>query len=566
MSGSPHDPSAAAGQGDPADRPSQRIEGLGALWWLTRVRLRAGVRRRLHQMRSPKRALLTVLGVAFFGLAIAAQVAARDARVSTDFVPLLAGAFLVAFPCLMAWQATRQGVIHFKPEEIQFLFPAPITTRALVVMNVLNRLGRVLGLSLAISFFARPVGVGYLQAALCYSLLLSTASVMQIWIDVRLIGLPAEVRRRRSNWLGLLLLLGIAASIFAAWHADDRVVSPQILRYFVAPAAPFVAILTGRTPLAHPGALAALSAVLALLVFAATRVRVDIREAAHATSARMQRKLSRLAKGSLAGAPRASTSGRLLPMPPHLGGAGPHIWRQLTALSRSKRPFVSIIIFAIYMAVVLFFTRGGEHDAVTLARFGAIIGLGMVTMTGPMYIQADFRSDYDLLPWLRTLPTPPGWLAAGQLLGSVLVMFALQLLLGGWILFVVPASEIPRWLGALAVLPAFDLILLSVWNGAFLLYPVRMTNPGKMMGFGQAMRMYLVFFVVMLVVLAAVAVAAVMGLAAGWIARAASGQALAGYVAGGIVGYAALVAVAAVCVWLVGRIFIRVDPSRDLIA
>jgi hypothetical protein len=195
----------------------------------------------------------------------------------------------------------------------------------------------------------------------------------------------------------------------------------------------------------------------------------------------------------------------------------------------------------------------------------AAIGLiSVLTVAGPFYVQCDFRSDFAVLAWLRSLPTRPTMLALGQMLSSALIIYLFQFFLTAWILFVARGPELLAWIAVFVALPVFNLLQLSVWNGAHLLYPTQLIGRGGTPSPTQVVRWYLTIAAVLgllgTALLASVAVGfgthallMHMGVAVEW------SRPLAG-----LMGFATLCAVTAWSIVAVGRIFIRVDPARDL--
>ena len=102
------------------------------------------VRRR---MRGAKGALFTIGAVVVMLFLIVPQVAMRfsgrsleRATQSADSIRLWGPAILLAVSILGALSA--RGV-YFKPAEVDFLFPAPVSRRELLLYNVLSKLGTV---------------------------------------------------------------------------------------------------------------------------------------------------------------------------------------------------------------------------------------------------------------------------------------------------------------------------------------------------------------------------------------------------------------------------------------
>jgi hypothetical protein len=126
------------------------------------------------------------------------------------------------------------------------------------------------------------------------------------------------------------------------------------------------------------------------------------------------------------------------------------------------------------------------------------------------------------------------------------------------VLVVAPASHRLAWIGVLLALPAFTLLQLSVENAAFLIYPLRLVRVQRTgMSAMMVVRLYAVLAVKLLVLGIALAVPAALALLAHWL--------VGNRVLTGLVALIALGLVTATFVWLVGRIFLRVDPSRQAI-
>ncbi len=548
---------------------------MNALVLLLWLRLRGRVRAFARGLRRPSRlallvvALVAVAFVAWTGLHGRSSGAAQGQK---GVLPM--ACFLLGFATLATWASTRHGVIAFRPEEVHFLFPAPVTSRALLLTHVVTATVKAATGSFFFAVFLRPNGMRLLPALAGYGSCLVALALLQVRVDLSCLHLNAADRRRRARIVLLGLAGGLAAAVGAAFLLDGGVAGERLLRFALLPVAPFVAVITGAgaagAPALHLLAAAWLTertavllvlGIIAALAGGILAFRGDLREAAHTTSLTLHARIERIRRGrGLIDVPRALSGGRVLPMLPRLGGAGVHAWRQLTVLSRSRKSYLLLVFMTIFMglSVGTALEPGGEKVATAMLAF--------MIFVGPMYVQCDFRADYECLAWLRTLPTPPAILAAGQMLASSLVLYVLQLLLTGWVLVACPSAHRLAWAGVFLVLPVFNLLQLSVWNGFHLLYPVRLAaREGSPPGAVQVVRLYLVFFAVYAVVALAVAVGAALG-ALAWVGSgwAGSSHVQARMVFAGVAGFAALCAMTTACVWCVGRIFVRVDPARDL--
>ena len=522
-------------------------EGAGALWLLAKLRVRARCRGFLRSLRRPRRVILVLFFALVAGFLIFARTGGKGGVPGEFF-----GVFLLFFVVATVVGTVGNGAITFTPAEVHFFFPAPIGTRALICSHLVSGALKSASGALVFSLFIPPRDAPFLQVLFGYVTFFMTLVALGAVVDLRCLGLSRSARRRLalSTCLGLALLAG--GVVYATWRIDG-VVSPALVRHLGLPAAPFV-VLIGS----DDGGAVLLDALLlwgliAALVCEALRFKGDIREAAMATGARLR---ARLKRSGMAGPPvsalPARTRGQVLPMPPRLGGAGVHLWRQLTTLIRQRRSF-GMLIFACAVFA-------GTFTLMTPAEFGgeflAVMVLAIVATAGPFYVQCDFRSDHEALAWLKSLPTGATALAAGQMLASVVVLYVIQLLLGGWVILVAPPERRLLWAGVLLALPAVDLLQLCVENGAWLLYPHKLNPAHGTPGLVDIARMYALVMAKMLVMVLALATALVPAVLVH--------VALERPVVTGLVGLLSLHAAALAHVWIVGRIFIAVDPGRDL--
>lgn len=535
---------------------------------LVSLRFRGKLRAMTRGLRQPKRILMLIGGLTLmsFWIWATSHSSRSGGLLGGPHGHLALGAFLMFFPIISVWAAARQGVIAFSPEEVHFIFPGPVSTRVLLTTHLATNCFKSLTAAFFFALFIRPDGVSLAWAMFAYGLYLSFVVCLQVLIDIRFIGLAAPVRRRRAR----LLLAGMLATIgggvaLAALLTSDRGI--DLIYWAVLPARPFVALMEGHG-LTGTGVMAStLNAVGILVVIGAMAIKVlrfkgDVRESSHATSQKAQEKLRTIRRGKMfQDAPKERTSGSVIPMFPRLGGAGVHAWRQLSVLRRSRKSYTILIFMTLAMGVTFSFSARGEPTVI------AGIMLGVLSFAGPMYVQCDFRSDYECLAWMRSFPSPPGILAAGQLLSSAIVLYLLQLVLGGWVVFVCPADQLLAWAGVLLMLPVFNLLQLSVWNGAHLIHPVRLVNQAGTPSISHMLRVYLTMLGVFATLFIALAITTGFGALTWWLLDRVAGLGpLPGVqITAGLVALTALCTVTAICIWCVGRLFVRVDPSIDLV-
>jgi hypothetical protein len=524
-------------------------EGLGSLVLLARLSLRGRVRHLWRSLRQPKRLALVIVGFGLVALFMFAQTQGGGNPIfAGDQSAFVLPVFLSFFFASTTISAMANGTLVFTPPEVQFLFPAPIGTRALLLSRIASSSFKSASAAVIFTLFLRPAGVPAWRTLLGYLLVFETLVLLSIAVDLVYLGAPCKIRRRHAMGWTLTLLVAVGCSLLiarqmaGAWSTDVFGTVGFLAR-------PWAGVLTAIEPAAD---LAICFGVLIVLLWRILGFARPIREQAGATSEFMQEKLKRMSKGFvIPDRPRRETSGKLLPLLPHWGGAGPHIWRQLSVLRRKGLAYGMLIAFTVLIGGVITFVGPGFRPS---AGAGAM--LGMLLITGPMYVTCDFRSDYDNLAWLRSLPSSSTALAAGQILASALVLYGLQLLLTAWIVVVAPAEQRLWWVVALVLLPFLNILQLCVENGAYLLYPFRLDYTRGPPGAVEMARMYALMLAKLVALLLALTMAALPGLGVGWFLKSPE--------AGMAVSALALVLETCLMVTLVGRLFLRVDPSRDL--
>lgn len=560
-----------------------RTDGAAAMRLLVMLRLKGRMRALVRGMRQPKRLFMMLGGLALVAFWVWVQGSSDHSSrfIGGKYQEVFLGAFLMFFPIVSMWAAIRQGLIVYSPEEIHFLFPAPVSTRTLLATHLVTNSVKSLSAAFFFALFVRPDNVSFGWAVLAYGLYLAFVVCLQAAVDIGCIGMDTATRRRRARMVvgGILLVIGsgvaLAASLTQDAGVDPTTGAPlaavpvsgmDLMRWAVIPAQPFIALiqargLTGPGPMATALNIGGILALIGALAITVLRFRGDVRESSHATSATVAEKMRSIRAGKMfQDAPKESVGGSTLPMFPRLAGAGVHAWRQLSVLRRARKSYAILIFMALAMGVAFGIIKQNNPVAV------ASIMLGVLSFAGPMYVQCDFRSDYESLAWMRSFPTPPGVLAAGQLLSSAIVLYLMQVVLGGWVIFVCPSEQRLAWVGVFVMLPVFNLLQLSVWNGAHLIHPIRPASAAGAPGIAQMLRVYLVMMGVMATLFTAIGISVGFGALTWWLLDrvAGLGPVTGVWISAGLIGLSALCTVTAICIWCVGRVFVRIDPNIDL--
>lgn len=453
--------------------------------------------------------LLIALGVAMRWLPGAAE--GRPA-VSPELLRSLGPLFVIALALLATLTG---GGLYFKPAEIDFLFPAPLGRRQLVLYNVLAR-ARMALLSafwIALLTLLRRDGfvqllVGSFLALVFLQVLSQLAAVASAWLGARL---PRAVRLGLGGALALLLVAGLARG------AAPGAISLEStgLRALAWVARPPFEVMTAESYTVMIAWTGASLAVLLVLGLAIASLDVVFREAVISRSRRRERELARMRSGGGAFAGGPARSRLSLPRFPLLEGAGPLAWRQSVELLRNPRGVVTMaIVVAMTAAVAIyapFVTGSGSGESLPISAL-AWTGVGAVvaaTLFMTDNFAFDFRRDLDRMAFLKALPVSPLALVAGQL-ATVAVFRGLVQLLGiGAIALATGAISLSAWLAAAAVALPASWAAASIDNLVFLVLPYRVVpaDPGD---FGFVGRIMLVMGVklVALALLAALALAA----------------------------------------------------------
>jgi hypothetical protein len=505
------------------------------------------------------------------------------------------GAIVIFVLVLSAWIFPHQrAALVFTEAEIAFLFPAPVTRRALIHFKLLKS-------QVAILFTV-------LLLTLLTGRLFSSAGWMRVlgwWIILATLNLhflgasfarTLLLERGFSNWLRrglvvLLLALLIAVSAYWArqtmappaladftdWRAWrdylDMLVTAPPLSYLLYPIRvvlhPYLANSTAEFLTALAPALAVIGAHYAWVVLS----NVAFEEASLDVSRRMAEKIA------------AARAGRGLDVGPRKGARAPFslgptglspvafLWKNLIGAQTAfrARTVVVLLIPLIVIAVVAgkSASRGGMFLATTtLVLF---ICYTWSLFIGAQLVRCDFRKDLASMDMLKLFPLR-GWeIVVGELLAPLAILTVLQ-----WILLLLltvfaglgGATNLPRlpvvWVVVAGILtPFWNALVLLIPNAAVLLFPgwfqTRLDAPQGIEVMGQ--RLLLVFgqFVVVGVALTPAAVAFGLGFVPLQIAGAGSVAPLAGSIAAALV----MAGEIALGIWSVGKLYDRFDLSGD---
>jgi ABC-2 type transport system permease protein len=596
---------------------------LGALLYLRVTSLKNQLLSRLKRLRNPKYLAGAIAGLVYmyffffrhlFATSGSGQGRKRAAAgavqvLPTDFtgtLPLVLGlgALLVLAIILLAWvlPSDRPG-LRFSEAETAFLFPAPLSRRALINFKLLSSQFSILFTSLFFSLISNRwtfLGGNALTHALGWWVVLST-------INLHFTGAALTISRLVENGVSplrrrLYVLAGIgvviAATLAWVWHTItspraedlagfvpfmhyllgilDHGVLGAVLLPFKFVLGPFLAPTTRDFLIALPPALLVIVGHYSWVL----RMETSFEEASLALAEKRTATITAMREGKRFDVVR--TKGRAAPF--HLADTGrpelAFLWKNLL----STASYFNLRVLGIAAAVIIVGSRwflGGDNIAQVVrdvvSGFSLVAG-GYILLFGPHMARQDLRGDMANADILKIYPLRGWQVLGGQMLAPVAILTGIVWLcvLAAALAFKPSAGmahtftlgvRISLALGIAAVTPLLCALQLLVLNGATVVFPawfqttrVQGTGGGGIELMGQ--RLIFVFgqfFVVLVAMLPAALSAGLLVFVAQWLIGAATAIALATLVV--------LVVLAAEVwcgLWWLGERFERLDVSAEL--
>jgi hypothetical protein len=592
----------------------------GAFLYLRATSLRNQVVHRLGRLRQPKYLFGALFAVAYFYFFVIRRVSKLGA--ATDLSPgaahsagMLAAGFICAFLCVIglirvayAWIAPPEKAgLAFTEAEIAFLFPAPVTRRALIHFRLLStQLGILFSAALITIVFNRSgfLGGHRVLHAIGWWIILST-------IDLHVNGtnlMLSRLRERSAHFLfwrmaavAAIVLYVAAVYLSASGLADSFLDGPgglssgmdRLVERLHASAPfcwltlPFRIVLgpylaTGYREFAV-AAVPAL-AVVALHYFWVSRSEARFEEGSIAIAEKRAAMRAAVQRGE---SPRIGGSkAKALPGPFPLPPGGPpeiaFLWKNLLSLRSAvfgRRTLVVLLAVAawVYFAMKPLMrgrSAANQGDALGLAVLMCCgIAAAYTLILGPQIARQDLRNDLPNADLLKTFPLE-GWrLALGELLAPTAILTAIiWLTIIGAAAAVDPGGRLP-WLTpvvrgtvvlclALAapllcmiqlIVPNLVMILLPAW------YQSSRSRTGGIEMFGQRLLFGVVqLLFALLVAVPAAGAAVLVYIASFWILGISTGVVLST-----VAVVLILAGEAAVGLWLLGERFEKFDLSID---
>lgn len=467
------------------------------------------LRQRLRRLREPRYLVGAVVGVAyvyftFFARMRAVQSGARRRAGRSPMPPFLTGSAIrsvlpgiVGLGLLVitvaAWILPfDSGLLDFSESEIQFLFPAPVSRRGLLVHRLLrSQVGLLFSSLVAGVVLPSMSGYSRLRVAGGAWVLLTTGKVYFTGISLARARLASGSARVRSvAWLPVVLLTAalivVGRAALVAFDSPPASVQDFVTRIGNVTTTgvssivlwPFIALarpLFAEWPGPYFRALASACAVLLVAVAWVLQSDATFEDAA-ATAA--QRRADQGQQRSTPYRVRASNS---LPLAargrPELAFAWKAATQTLRAFGRLAMIRVAAVLFALTMIGV---SIGRARDMASIAGTFALAACLTAVLLGPQMLRIDMRDDLRHLEALKTWPVRAASVVRGEMLwpgvlltaiawiGATLVeLLAVESVFGrvgvGWRLSVGAAFAI--------LAPALVFAQLTIHNAAALLFP-----------------------------------------------------------------------------------------------
>ena len=478
---------------------------LGASLYIILCSARNRTRMRLRRLREPRYLIGAIVGAAYLYFSVFARMRSRGGLVRRRSAPqagpmldaLRAGAPGAVGLALLAMTALSwilpfdSGLLDFSQAEVQFLFPAPVSRRSLLLHRMMrSQIGILFGS--VIVAVATPSFSGYarLRMAVGMWLILSAGKIYSTGVSLARARLGSgDLRARRMAWLPVTVL----ATAFA-------VVGTALLRTFMAqPAAspqeafirigtvassglprivlwPFVAL---SAPLfaAWPGdyLLALLESVLVVGACVAWVLKSDatFQDAAEDVVARKAQQPGRAAV-------TYRTRGTGWTLAPTGRAETAFVWKAAMQTLRvvDKRSLfrLAAVVFVISLASV---SIGRARGLAAIVGVFAIAGAGFAVLMAPQILRVDLRQDLSHLELLKTWPVKASAVIRGEIAWPGALITVSAWILIGLALFLSTANFSKVDLGwrlglagaAVLLAPVLVFAQLTIHNGVALMFP-----------------------------------------------------------------------------------------------
>ena len=481
-----------------------------------------------------------------------------------------------------------QGSLAFQPAEVQFLFTAPVTRRALLTYKIVRSQLLIIINAVIWAFLIRRWGVS-LPGPERFATAWGFFTVLSLHrLGTALVQLP-PLRGPRKAVLIAAKLLAVAAIVAIAmgaipvlrqWGSIDfsdgfavfkRTLDLPPQRYILLPMHLVIAPLMASAFEQWVRAFAVVVGIVALHLAWVLSMRVPFEEAATAASAEMAKRIAAF-KDRRAGGSAAIVTVKVkrdwLPLAPLGRPTIAIIWKNTLALTRagSLQSAVVLVVLLAVITRVISATSHGAADAELALPYLILAAFALVM--GPRAVRNDLRQDLPNLPLLKTYPLSGADLVLAEMASPTLVLAIFQGLMLVVAYFVLPAAVRAKFdatttIVAFVLVPlgllAVNAVSIGIQNGAAVLFPgwVRLgPDAGGLEAMGQNL---LLTFGSMLALVIALIVPVGVTVGAAFLGGPAHGAPA--FAVAGVIAIAVLVGEIWWLVGALGRVFEKMDPA-----
>lgn len=548
------------------------------------------LRRQATRLRSPRYSLAFIAGAAYLWFALIGHSSwSAPTSTPTAFVDVAAIGFAIT---VVVWWLGKGAylALAFRPAEAQFLFPAPVSRRALLIYKLVRSQVLILLNAVVWTLIVRRWGVMLpppLRAATAwgYFTVLSLHRLGVALVQTRPLTGARRIARTAGAGLAMAVIAALVVGVLpivlqlgragfpATMRAVGRALAEPPASYAMAPFRLIVAPAFAPTVDAWVRAFAVVLGIVALHVAWILAMRVEFEEEATIASEALARRIAafrdrRAGRATMTVARKPRVPRDWLPLSPSGPPALAIAWKNTIALARTGS-LRSLVFAALTITVFSRIVSAGApmRSGVALSAPYLMI-VGMTLILGPRVLRNDLRQDMLSISLLRSYPLRGRDVVAAELLSPTLVLTAFQVLM--LVLAYAALAGDYEWLRMRAVLVALVLLVplalaalnaigLAMQNGAALLFPgwVRLgPDSGGVEAMGQTL---LVMVGATAALLLALILPAVVGLAAFFVSGPNPGVLAVALGAAGAI--AVLGAEIAGLIYALGGVFERTEPT-----
>jgi ABC-2 type transport system permease protein len=485
--------------------------------------------RQLRHLKSPRYVAALLLGLAYLWFMIIAQRPASAATGPADARWIeLVGALALLGAVAWGWIfGVERRVLAFTPAEVTFLFSGPVSRRGLIQFKLLHSQLLILfnALLWTLILSRERFGVSPWLRVVSIWVLLTTLSFHRLGASFVRTSLAEHGRLGLRHRVVSLAVLGVVL-IALTWSISDalpqiveaRADSPFTFLAAIGEAAskplptaltyPFRLMVRPLTAHTLSDWLSALWPALVLLVLHyiwVVRSDSAFEEAAAEVSLQRARMLSE-GRGASASRTMSGTTPPLFRLAPQGWPAGAILWKNLVAVTRTRRVRNAALTLAAAAVVVTLLSFEPEGTLAHIAGWLLVFWAGGMIVLGPQWIRNDLRGDLPKIDLLRSYPLS-GWsVVLAEVGASTVLLTAIQLslLVIGYLAFLGIDTMDPGLAdrtiilaAAFLFLPAINLLGMLIQNGAALLYPAWVRHGANRSGgveaLGQTFLMMIAF-------------------------------------------------------------------------